>query len=206
MSEDFFEELRNRPRPNLFKRIRIWWNCDGIYYHKYFKQGVKNLIYWFPVIWKDRDWDQYFIYEVMKHKLKAQANYIGTKDRHTRAQQDARNMRICVKLISICQDETYSTEYMDYVKDRSWFEPCQDNPKYSTWENNIISENFDDFFKKYPLIYKRVLKGEGPFSLDGGNEKEIKRSVAMNICHINQQRAHKLLFKIMEQNITSWWD
>jgi len=28
----------------------------------------------------------------------------------------------------------------------------------------------------------------------------------MNICHINQQRAHKLLFKIMEQNINYWWD
>jgi hypothetical protein len=199
----FFED---RPKLNVFDKIKLWWKFEGRYYYRDFIQGIKKLWYWFPVIWKDRDWDQHYIFEVIKHKLKAQANYIANNNRHTRAQQDARNMRICVKLINICQDETYSIEYMDYVKDRSWFEPCKDNPKYSTWENEIISENLDDFFKKYPLIYKRVMKGEGPFTLDGGEEKEIKRRVAMNISYINQQRAHKLLFKILEQNINQWWD
>jgi hypothetical protein len=200
---DFFED---RPKLNVFDKIRLWWKFHARYYHKDFVRGIQKLRYWFPIIWKDRDWDQHYIFEVLKHKLKAQANYISKNDRHTRAQQDARNMRICVKLINICQDETYGTEYMDYVKDRSWFETCKDNPKYSTWENEIISENFDDLFKKYPLIHKRVMKGEGPFTLDGGDEKEIKRRVAMNICRINQQRAHKLLFKIMESEIEKWWD
>ena len=92
--EDFFEDLKNRPRPNLFRRIYLWWEHDGKYYHKYFKTGVKNIIYWFPIIWKDRNWDSHYIFELMKHKLSAQANYIGTSDRHTRAHQDARRMRL----------------------------------------------------------------------------------------------------------------
>jgi len=198
---DFFKN-----KLNIFKRIYVWWKWKGRYFHRDIAQGVKNLCYWFPIIWKDRDWDQHYIFEVLKHKLKAQAEYINDYGIHTSAQQDARNMRICVKLINMCQDETYQMEYMSYIEDKSWFEPCQDNPKYSTWENEIISENFDDFFKKYPLIYKRVMKGEGPFTLDGEDEREIKRRVAMNICHINQKRAHKLLFKIMEENIEQWWD
>jgi len=206
MSEDFFEELRNRPRPNLFKRIKIWWNCDGVYYHKYFKQGVKNLIYWFPVIWKDRNWDQYFIYEVLKHKLKAQANYIGAKDRHTSAQRDARNMRICAKLIQKLQHDDYTSERSEYAKDRVWFTDYEDKPGHSLYNSEIVWERYDEYFKKYPLVYKRVLKGEGPFSLDGRDELELKRIIAMNIGHINEDRARKLLFKIMEQNITSWWD
>ena len=45
--EDFFEDLKNRPKPNFFKRIWMWWYHDGQYYHKYFKQGVKNIWYWF---------------------------------------------------------------------------------------------------------------------------------------------------------------
>ena len=175
-------------------------------WYKNLKQGIKNLWYWLPVIWKDRNYDQHYIYEVLKHKLKAQAKYIADNDRHTRAQQDARRMMICTKLIQLCQDETYDVEYINYVKDISWFTPCEDNPDYFDWNNEIITETLDDFFKKYPLIYKRVMNGEGPFSLDGKNEKEIKRRIAMNICHINQQRAHKLLFKIIEQNINSWWD
>jgi hypothetical protein len=206
MSEDFFEELRNRPRPNVFERIRIWWNCDGKYYHKYFKQGVKNLIYWFPVIWKDRDWDTHYIYEVMKHKLKAQSNYIGAKDRHTRAQQDARNMRICVNLIQKLQDDDYTSERAQYAKDKVWFTDYKDKPGYSLYNSEVVWEVYDKYFKKYPLVYKRVLKGEGPFSLDGRDELELKRIIAMNIGYINEDRARKLLFKIMESQISSWWD
>lgn len=190
----------------LYHKIRWWWKFDGRYYCKDFVQGVKNLLYWFPVIWKDRHWDHHYIYDVLKHKLKAQSKYISDSDRHTKAQQDARRMNICIKLIEICQDETYTMEYMDYVTDKSWFVPSEEHKGYLTWENDILSENLNNFFKKYPLVYKRVMNGEGPFTLDGKNKKEIKRRIAMNICHINQQRAHKLLFKILEQNINSWWD
>ncbi len=60
--------------------------------------------------------------------------------------------------------------------------------------------------KVNPLVYKRVMKGEGPFTLDGRDQSEMKRIIAMNIAHINQDRARKLLFKIMEKNIERWWD
>jgi hypothetical protein len=204
--KDFFEELKNRPRPNLFKRIWLWWYHDGKYYHKYLKHGIKNIIYWFPVIWKDRDWDDHFIFEVLKHKLKAQSKYIGSNDRHTRSQQDARRMRLCVSLIEKVQYETYEMEYMDYGKDRIWFTPCNNGTGSSLYNSEIIEDNYFEFFKKYPLIYRRVLKGEGPFTLDGRSGSEMNKIVAMNIAHINQERAYKLLFKILEENIRGWWD
>ena len=204
--EDFFEEIANRPRPNFFRRIYLWWYHDGKYYHKYLKQGIKNVIYWFPIIWKDRNWDGHYIFEVLKHKLKAQAKYIGNNDRHTRAQQDARRMRLCVKLIELVQDETYQMEYMDYCKDRVWFTPCKDNSGNSLYNSQEVWEKYDEYFKKYKLVYQRVLKGEGPFTLDGRDESDMKRIIAMNIAHMNHDRARKLLFKIMEENIEGWWD
>ena len=204
--EDFFEDLKNRPRPNFFERIWLWWNHDGKYYHKYFKQGVKNIWYWFPIIWKDRDWDSHYIFEILKHKLTSQANYISDKDRHTRAQQDARYMRLCVKLMTKIQEEDYTMEYLDYHKDRVWFTPCEDRPGSSLYNSETLSENFEDYFKKYPLVYKKALNGEGVFSLDGRDESNIKRIIAMNISHLNHDRARKLLFKIMESQIEGWWD
>ena len=202
--EDFFEDMKNRPRPNLFRRIGLWWEHDGKYYHKYFKTGVKNIIYWFPIIWKDRNWDSHYIFEIMKHKLSAQANYIGTSDRHTRAQQDARRMKLCVKLMQKIQDEDYTMEYMDYHKDRVWFTDCEDRPDSSLMNSEQIWEKFDDYFKKYPLIYKRVMNGDGVFNLEG--REDDKHVIAMNIAHLNHDRARKLLFKIMEENIEGWWD
>ena len=199
--EDFFE---NRPEPNIFRRIYLWWDFDGRYLHLQFKRGIKNLIYWLPVIWKDRNWDDHYIFEVLKHKLKAQAKYIGDRDFHTRAQLDAKRMKLCVKLIQLVQDETYQMEYMDYHKDRVWFTDVEDRPGNSLYNSEVVSENFDDFFKKYSLVYKRVLKGEGPFNLEG--REDDKKIIAMNIAHVNQERVHKLLFKILEQNIRGWWD
>ena len=150
--EDFFEDMKNRPRPNIFRRIYLWWEHDGRYYHKYLKQGIKNIIYWFPIIWKDRHWDSHYIFEILKHKLKAQAKYIGDNDRHTRAQQDARRMRLCIKLMQKIQDDDYAMEYMDYHKDRIWFTDCEDRPDSSLMNSEQVWEKFDDYFKKYPLI------------------------------------------------------
>jgi len=204
--EDFFEDLKNRPRPNFFRRIWLWWEHDGKYYHKYFKQGVKNIIYWFPIIWKDRNWDGHYIFEILQHKLKAQSNYIGRRDLHTRAQLDAKRMRLCISLIKKVQEEDYTMEYMDYAKDRVWFTPCEDRPGSSLYNSEEVWEKYDEYFKKYPLVYKRVLKGEGVFTLNGRNDSDMKRVIAQNIAHLNHDRARKLLFKIMEENIEGWWD
>jgi hypothetical protein len=204
--KDIFDQWAEEREKKLWivrklKFIPLWWNHEGKYYHKMFRTGVKNLIYWFPIIWKDRNWDSHYIFEIMKHKLSSQSDYIGRRDLHTRAQQDARRMRLCVKLMKLVQDEFYSSEYSDYHKTKHWFEPVPDTT-LSSWESRLLEENFDDYFKKYPLIYKRVMNGEGVF----GKEERDKQSIAMNIGYINHNRARKLLFKIMEENIEGWWD
>jgi len=73
------------------------------------------------------------------------------------------------------------------------------------------SENFDDYFKKYPLVYKKVLADKklqifGIEARDGETEVDAKQRIAMNIGRYNHERARKLLFRIMEENIEGWWD
>ncbi len=188
------------------KGITLRWNHDWKYIPKNIKQGFKNLKYWLPIIWKDRNYDHRFIYDILQHKLKAQSKYIGDRDIHTRAKKDAEVMMTCVRLIDKVSDEWYSSEYMDYHKTKHWFKPCEDKEGYSTWESRTLEENFDEYFKKYPLIYKRVINGEGHFKFDNVVDTKNKERIAMNIAHINEERAQKLLFKIMEQNIRGWWD
>ena len=207
--KDIFEQWREeRESRNLFRKIMdnisLWWENEARFYWINFKTGIKNIIYWFPIIWKDRNWDSHYIFEIMMHKLKAQSKYIGERDIHTRAKRDSEVMMTCVRLMKLVQDEFYSSEYMDYHKTKNWFEPCKDKEGYSTWESKELEENFDDYFAKYPLIYKRVINGEGVFNLEG--REDDKQVIAMNIAHINHNRARKLLFKIMEQNIEGWWD
>lgn len=206
--KDMFEQWKDEraARPwykKIWDSISIRWRNDWKYIPKETVRGLKSIWYWLPIIWKDRNWDSHYIFEILKHKLKTQADYISKMDRHTRAQHDARNMRICTELIQKIQDDFYDLEHMDYHETKNWFEPCEDKEGYSTWESKTLSENFDEYFAKYPLIHKRVLNGEGIFNPKG---PEDKQRIALNIGHINHVRAKKLLFKIMETQIEGWWD
>jgi hypothetical protein len=214
--KDIFDEwadVRNS-KPWIVKklsRISLWWKFEGKYYFRNFKIGLKNLWYWFPVIWKDRNWDDSFIFNIMTHKLKAQSKYIGDRDFHTRAKRDSEIMMICVRLIEKVKEEFYHMEYMDYHKTKHWFEDVPNKEGYSSWESRQLSENFDDYFKKYPLAYKKVLADKklqifGIELRDNETAADTKQRIAMNIGYYNHRRARKLLFKIMEENIEKWWD
>ena len=159
---------------------------------QFFKQ-IHNLIRWFPIIWKDMDWDDFYIFEILKFKLKNQAKYIGTKDRHMSAKRDAEIMMLCVRLIEKVQDEYYGMEYHNYYKSNIKFIPSISHPGSYEMEEELISEHYDDYFKKYPRIYKQVTGKD-------------KHEIAFQISRINEERAHKLLFTILEQNIRRWWD
>jgi len=166
-----------------------------MYKIKQFFKRIYNLYRWFPIIWKDQDWDDHYIFEILKFKLKNQAEYIGYHDRHMSAKRDAEIMMLCVRLIEKVQDEWYGREYFNYHKSDMRFIPSESHPGSYEMEMEILEENFDDYFKKYPLIYRMVPDLKAP-----------KDEIAFHIAKINEERAHKLLFKILEQNIRRWWD
>lgn len=194
-----------REKLNIFERISLWWKFEGKYYHKDFYHGVKNLWRWFPTIWKDRDWDDSFIFEILRVKLEHQAKYIGNRDRHTTAKRDAEKMRLAAKLIQLQKDDFYSMEYMDYHNTEYDFVPTDETKKWFTMEGTLVSERFDEYFKKYPRQYKKVLSGE--LNRYGQEVDNIdKQTIAMEIAHENQDRCQKLIFKIIQSEIDKWWD
>lgn len=195
-------------KANFFDRIK--WRVEDLrFYPRKFVTGVKNLIKWFPIIWKDRDWDDHFIFEVLKFKLKNQSKYIGEKDRHTSAKRDAEIMMTVVKLIERVQEETYAMEYMDYHKTRNYFvetDKTHGTEKTYEWKHEELSENFDEYFKKYPRQFEKAYTGKLSRFRRYDDESENKQIYAMEISHENQERCKRLLFKILNDNILKWWD
>ena len=183
--------------------IQLWWSQEGQFTLRNIKTGIKNIWYWLPIIWKDRHWDSHYIFEIMVHKLKAQSEYIGSRDIHTRAKRDSEVMMTCVRLMEKVQNDFYSSEYSDYHKTKHWFEPA-DEEGYSTLESRILREDFDSYIKKYPLIEKRVMNGEGVFSLDGKDRLEVKQKLAMNIISPPMRANKVVVFKVffINQNLS----
>jgi hypothetical protein len=167
-----------------------------------FITGVKNLIKWFPIIWNDRDWDHTFIYKILQFKLTQQSKYIGGHNRHVSAIRDSNRMDLIAKLLELNSNEFYDIEYMDYHESEMVWLDVPDRPDLKELDIVELSNNFDEYFKKYPNMYRRVLKMDEPiFELDS-----TKKTIAMNIAHYNQKRCHNLIFKLLETNIEKFWD
>jgi len=193
-------------KETLIEKITNWWWDNIGWKIRDIYRSIRSVIRWFPVIWNDRDWDDWYIYKILQTKLKFQSKYIGDRDIHTRAKRDAEVMNICVRLIDKLMGDFYDMEYLDYHESTFSFVDS-DKPDYKRLEITDTSENFDEFFKKYPLVYKKVLK-DGDKNIFSLYEDGVlsKKRIAMNISQINHDRARKLLFNVMGDNINRWWD
>jgi len=173
-------------------------NCDN---------GFRNLYKWFKPIWNDRNYDDYYIFEILKQKLILQREYLVSKNRHLNIPQTNRDITICLNLIERFQESYYELEYFDYHESNRYFKPTGEKFEGEdtfTWESDLISENFDEYFKKYKSSYNKLLKnGYGPVKINTFDDKE---TIALWLGHYNHERCKKLLFKILSERIECWWD
>lgn len=138
---------------------------------------IKNLIRWFPIIWNDKDTDDYYIWCILSTKLKHQADFFDSdKAMSVGSEERANRMRLCVRLIDLISNETYCSRYMDELDNK-------------------------DYINKHPHAYKEVMKGENQFF---GNHNDV--NICMNIGYYMHNKARRILFRILEQNGEDWWD
>jgi hypothetical protein len=191
-------------KDKLIWKIQRWFRWEAKHLHKDIIKGIKNLWKWFPLVWKDRDWDRHFIFEALKFKIENTAKYIRKHDRYIGAERDAEIMMTCVRLIEKIQEQFYDLEPSDYEKQRFYTIPKEDSDLVEL-KIESISENFSEYFNKYPNVYRRAL-------ISSKDKKKwyytevSDRTLAMWMGHYNHNRARRILFAIMERNIEEWWD
>jgi hypothetical protein len=106
----------NRESINAWLDWKLY-NCRIARFSRTIRQGISNLVKWFPVIWKDRQWDHFFILQMMKFKLELMSKFFKTKAWSTRAEDDAKNMDQCIHLLDRILKDDYkgSYEHQDYL-------------------------------------------------------------------------------------------
>jgi len=152
------------------------------------KYGVKNLINWIPVIWKDRWWDSHFIYPILHKKLSIMEHNIRYDGHHLYREKDADQIKVCLLLLKRIMDDEYG-ESAFKRHDEKWgdsemiFIPTE-NPEYSAmkidYENVITDKDIKEERKDFKLAIQ---------------QEEILRKQDID-----------LLFKLMARHIRSWWD
>jgi hypothetical protein len=176
-----------------------WLVWDAKHLHRDIAQGFRNLWKWFPIIWKDRDWDDHFIFEVLKFKIKNTAKFTEKKQRFIGWENEVRYMRICETLIDRIQNEYYQSEYFDYHDFDVNFVPTKNDMYKAVFD--VKRDDTDQYVKKYPHALRRAKKDPRFKSYFEGD-----RNGYLAVGIIRQEKAKKLLFKILEQRIEHWWD
>ena len=74
-------------------------------YYRKFKQGIGNLIYYFKVIWNDRQWDYTFFYRLELKKVQKMIEWWSSGDNVTNEKSVLRDLRICEYLLKVLSEE-----------------------------------------------------------------------------------------------------
>jgi hypothetical protein len=184
------------PNDSAWDRNPLWRNLH--WRVRYFIIGVKNIFKWIPTLYKDKDWDGWYIYNILQKKIEFQRQEIIYANRHTEVDRDNRDMTIALNLLERVKEDYYGMEHLDYSETEFDFIPVEGNPNLKEMKKTVLSENYDEFLKKYPSSVRKVLKENG---------KVLEKDT---LCHLvarhNQEKARKLLFKLLEQKIERWWD
>ena len=184
---------------NFWQRLVLYWNHEYRYYPRLFIQGVKNLIKWAPVIWKDRDWDDTFLFEIIKFKLSSMSKSHGKTLAYVGSERNVEIMNTIVRLIDKFQSEDYLHEYMNYVDDEYTFVKIEGSDDYEMVIKNL-RDDLDEYFTKYPLLKKRATKHE----IYQSNPSSARLSMAMGF--LQHERAKRLIFELLNRHVDKWWE
>lgn len=184
---------------NFWQRLVLYWNHEYRYYPRLFIQGVKNLIKWGPVIWKDRDWDDTFLFEIIKFKLSSMSKSHGKTMPYVGYERNVEIMNTIVRLIDKFQSEHYLHEYFSYVDDEYTFVKIEGSDDYEMKIKNL-RDDLDEYFDKYPLLKKRATNHK----IYQSNPSSVSLAMAMGF--VQHERAKRLIFELLNRHVDKWWE
>ena len=143
-------------------RLRIHWKC--------FKIGIRNLIHYFKVVWKDRDWDWSFMINLQKRKLDSMISYYTENKCFEDQEHEVRYMKIaryCLENLSVGSSEMILPDGTKrYVNDKNFERIRQANgqrPEKSGFWEKFKERNeeyyFEDVYEeKLWYIYNKIIQ------------------------------------------------
>ena len=152
--------------------------------------GIWNIIRWAPTIYKDRDWDDYYITKLLQKKIEYQREYLVRSNRHTNVQRDNYWMTVVLNLIERKHEEYYNMERYDHIVLND--EDILGDP---------LSENLDKYIEKYPGAKRAALKKYSKHS-----RLDDKETISLFIGYIRQEKCNNLIYEILKRRSEEWWD
>lgn len=151
---------------------------------------IKNLIRWVPIIWKQYNFDYSYAIEVFKFQLANIADHMESDNALTMsAPVRAEKIRTIIRLMDRVYNEEYDTEYQDEIE-RLY------GPREINWEDS----DKEGCSRYTGYIYEKEYTPKQLEAISKHETRLYKESQE------KQERAHKLLWKLIEFYIRGFWD
>ena len=183
---------------NWYWRLYRWFKWEFPYLHINIYKGIKNLIKWAPIIWKDRDWDYSFTFKILKFKIENIKQLFEENQKFEGYERNVELMNVCIKLLDNISNDVYGDEYMDYYESELLTE-YNENGTHSI-NFKTVEDRTDEYIDKYPHA-KRVLFTDPRWERCRDNQT----GKCLAVGQIRHEKAIKLLFRILEEKIEGWW-
>jgi hypothetical protein len=155
---------------------------------RYVIDGVRNIIRWVPVLFHDRDWDDYFITKMLQKKIEHQRDHLVEHNRHLTVDKDNFWMTVVLNLIEAEHQDYYGCEHMDYYESEGFLSDI------------LTVDNLDEYINKYPGTKRAVLK-KYP-----NHDFSDKMTLAFYMSGHRQKKCRDLIFEILKRKSINWWD
>lgn len=152
--------------------------------------GVSNLISYFRLIWKDRDWDYGFMLELERKKLRQTINWYKKHNygHYVNGKRDCRIMETALGCLNILLDSDWwhiePTAYKVFFKEGK-YEPTPD--EYYVLDVYVNLGNYKRFMNWVP-------------------QDSIDKKPNFWSTELREEKAWHLYHKIREQYMREWWD
>jgi hypothetical protein len=164
------------------EKVSDWFhhNIKSPYYS--FVQGVKNVFSWLPIIWRDREFDKNYLYQILHHKLKLMEEfYLSDLPACEGANKLGKQIKVARILCGRLIEQNYLTNALKDVEAKYGrhdleFAPCPDHSGF------------------YQLVDNQT------------PQEHIEKNRAYKHADYMEKQDKEYMFYLIKRNIDGWWD
>jgi len=161
-----------------------------------FYRRVKNVLRWLPTIWKDRDWDNSYITEILIKKLELTRDfYLSDKAHSVEAGNIAREIQDAIERLHMTRDswEFHEAPAMEELEQK-WGLTAFSFEPYEYDKNGEV------------LTYEMKSKTEKVNTEEEEEQYRIEFGKALDTARKQYRKDKKDAYKFIAKNIDKWWD
>lgn len=158
--------------------------CKKIYdFFRYdLPYGIDNLVVWFPIVWRDRQWGDRNIFIILRHKLYLTSENFKNSEIESSI-EDSKDMDVCIDILDrLIHDKHHDKAFGEF---------------YQKWGHPDLKFNEEE---KASVVYPNAKNEVERIECDSDFSKACKNKEFIVKNDLD------MLFRILKGNIRQWWD